>query len=432
MSVERASAVIWGEGTHAEQVQELLDFTLRNRPEEEQTSIKSAYEEISKLPEGTPEESDVKYQKAVTFVIDQVKDLGEGTDLEIEGFFNLLIAHVFGHRLIQDDETTSEVKRILDIVSKSPSENNALKYRIMSNTFNHSPHSFAIRPLIYTELLKTATANGELNALRLTKDDVDRWLVDWDISDEEKSAFVKQLVDAYQTSGQQETAYAYNLRYVQSLPSSSPLRQEAAVSAIVMALGLPTVYDFDPLFKLDAVVAAKDHEIFPLFQIFLSGGLQEYTAWASSNGAVIEKYGLIASQLEHKIRLLTFSSLGFQYVGKELPYSEIASHLQIDVSEVEKWSIDVIRVRLLTGKLSQTTKTLRVHRATARTFEREQWEALEKRLLAWKAGLASVISTVASARHQNGGANANAGAGVAAQGAATNGVEAAAPEVAAH
>lgn len=45
---------------------------------------------------------------------------------------------------------------------------------------------------------------------------------------------------------------------------------------------------------------------------------------------------------------------------------------------------------------------LNIIRSTARTFEREQWEALEKRLLAWKCGLNNVLEVVANARRQGG------------------------------
>jgi translation initiation factor 3 subunit M len=60
----------------------------------------------------------------------------------------------------------------------------------------------------------------------------------------------------------------------------------------------------------------------------------------------------------------------------------------------------VIRAGLLSGKLSQTSQSLHITRSTARTFEREQWEALERRLVAWKAGLAGVLEVVAAARKQ--------------------------------
>ena len=55
------------------------------------------------------------------------------------------------------------------------------------------------------------------------------------------------------------------------------------------------------------------------------------------------------------------------------------------------------------GKLSQTSRTLHVIRSTARTFELEQWQVLQKRLEAWKGGLAGVLEVVSAARKR--GAN---------------------------
>ena len=50
--------------------------------------------------------------------------------------------------------------------------------------------------------------------------------------------------------------------------------------------------------------------------------------------------GLDKAQLTRKIRLLSLASLGFQNIGNDLAYSKVASTLQVDVSEVEKWVID--------------------------------------------------------------------------------------------
>jgi len=88
-----------------------------------------------------------------------------------------------------------------------------------------------------------------------------------------------------------ETAYQYTLSYVSSLPTVSPDRQSAAIDAIALALRLPSIFDFDPLFKLDAVVAAKDHELFSLLQVFLNGGLPEFHSWSEKYPGVLEKYG---------------------------------------------------------------------------------------------------------------------------------------------
>jgi translation initiation factor 3 subunit M len=58
----------------------------------------------------------------------------------------------------------------------------------------------------------------------------------------------------------------------------------------------------------------------------------------------------------------------------------------------------VIRANLLWGKLSQTTQSLYVVRSSVRTFEKEEWETLEKRILAWKTGLSSVLDVVNNAK----------------------------------
>ncbi|KAG2047513.1 hypothetical protein BDR06DRAFT_963841 [Suillus hirtellus] len=51
----------------------------------------------------------------------------------------------------------------------------------------------------------------------------------------------------------------------------------------------------------------------------------------------------------------------------------VASILQIELSQVEKWAIDV---GLLSGKLTQTTQSLHVYHSSARMFERELWKSV--------------------------------------------------------
>lgn len=65
------------------------------------------------------------------------------------------------------------------------------------------------------------------------------------------------------------------------------------------ALRLPSYFDFDTLFRLDAVVAAKGHELFALLQIFLNEGLSQYKAWADSHADAIAKYGMTSSHTVH-------------------------------------------------------------------------------------------------------------------------------------
>ena len=116
--------------------------------------------------------------------------------------------------------------------------------------------------------------------------------------------------------------------------------------------------------------------------------------------------------------MLTLASLGFQNIGKDVPYATLASALQIDQSEVERWVIDgtlssfmctsilltsrlVIRAGLVSGKLSQSSRVFHITRSTSRVFERDQWATLEQRLVAWQTGLTAVLAVVASAREKS-------------------------------
>jgi translation initiation factor 3 subunit M len=126
-----------------------------------------------------------------------------------------------------------------------------------------------------------------------------------------------------------------------------------------MAVSNPTVFDFDSLFKLDAVVAAHSHPLFTLLRIFLSGGLDDLRAWQRAHADIIGSYstilapfalqtrlltkqiqGLDTAQLERKVHLLALADLGFQNIGQDLPYAHVAAALQVSPSEVERWVID--------------------------------------------------------------------------------------------
>lgn len=397
------SVSIFAEGTFEEQILELVSYIVRNRSEDERNSFVGPFHNALKLVEGKkPIEKDEPRRKLIiSKVLADVKGLGEGSDKEVEGFFNLLFAHLFALHSPSSPELKQYIISLLKVLSSS-SDRLSIRYRIFSNLFNTLPQTSPLRLLVYQSLLATATAHDDIDVLELKKENVEKWISEWDISPDEKAIFLKSIVDAYAKVDQLTTSYEYSLLYVRSLTPSSQAGQTAAVEAIAFALRLPSIFDFDPLFKLDAVLAAKSHELFLLLLIFLNNGLSEYQAWEKAHPGALEKYQITSEQLERKIRLLTLSSLAFNYIGQNLPYSKVAEVLQVDISEVEKWAIDVIRAGLVWGKLSQTTQSLQVTRSTARTFEHEQWQALEKRLVAWKAGLENVLDVVASAKRQSG------------------------------
>ncbi|KAH9051065.1 hypothetical protein EDB87DRAFT_1582957 [Lactarius vividus] len=83
-----------------------------------------------------------------------------------------------------------------------------------------------------------AGTNNELPVLRISCPDVERWPKETVTTRLEKSAFLERSVDV------------------------SEVTQAAAPDAIATALSDPTIFDFDPLLKLDSVLAAQEHSFF--------------------------------------------------------------------------------------------------------------------------------------------------------------------------
>ncbi|KAH9971432.1 PCI-domain-containing protein [Lactifluus volemus] len=396
------AVAIFAEGTFEDQIAELAGYISDSRPEQERASYVQSIQQRLVVEKGqTPLSEDIARRREVfSRLLGDVKGLGEGTEREIEGFFNLLYAHLLNLWPIDSSETKKHLSTLVPIITSSPADS-AIKYRILSNFFNTLPRQSALRLPVYKALLDLASSNDELQALQVSRADVERWLQEWEISSAEKSAFLETLVVAFSKAGQSETAYYYKLAHVRSLDPTSQSTTPAALDAIATAVSVPSVFDFDPLFKLDAVLAVHSHPLFALLRIFLSGGLDDLRSWQRAHADFIKSYGLDVTQLERKIRLLALADLGFQNIGQDLPYSRVATTLQVSPSEVERWVIDAIRADLLTGKLAQPAQTLRVTRATARVFGPQEWALLVKRLAGWRAGIAGVLDVVATARRRN-------------------------------
>ena len=136
--------------------------------------------------------------------------------------------------------------------------------------------------------------------------------------------------------------------------------------------------------------------IHALLKIFVGGRREDLEQWlASGDGrATVERHSLNPDELISKMRLLDLAELCVGSVSSEVSYDEIARVLNIPDEAVESWVIDVIRAGLVSGKLSQVKRSFRVYRSTYRSFERPQWESLEKRLVQWQSSVENLVSII--------------------------------------
>jgi translation initiation factor 3 subunit M len=162
--------------------------------------------------------------------------------------------------------------------------------------------------------------------------------------------------------------------------------QELSLRAVRMAISTPTRFDFQDLRALPSVQALSDsHPVYSqLLDIFTEQDLEDYNDFRDEHEGWIEKEKFDHEKLQRKMRLLTFASLAASTPNREIPYDNIAKALQIPVEEVEMWTIDVIRSKLVEGRLSQQQKVFLVHRTTYRVFGEKQWRELGTRIDQYK------------------------------------------------
>jgi translation initiation factor 3 subunit M len=272
----------------------------------------------------------------------------------------------------------------------------------LSNTFNSLPATSANRYTIFNTLLNLANANDELDTIADAIAAVPNWLADWDIPATEKASLLSSIAIKLQESDQGLKAYEFFLAHLRFLSSTSLSGQgssevqtkDAAEKTIVAALDLANVFDFEELSQVDAVKKLEGEPIGQLLHIFTQGTTKDWQSWKSANESEIERLKLSASGLERKIRLLDLAALCSRSISSEVPYAEMAKTLEVDIDEVEVWVIDVIRVGLVSGKLSQISQSLRVYKSVYRSFDLEQWKILQSRLSTWEASISSILTTI--------------------------------------
>lgn len=404
---------VLAEGTFEEQIVEVSAFLSRSQAEASRNDFISRFQQLALEAEpaapaasaddasaAAPASDAGKKAQTVQQLVSEVKSLGEGTDRELEGVYNLLF------RLISStNQQSTLLPSLISAISKEGAvEKNNVRYRILSNLFNSLPASSPLRLQTFNALLSLAAANDDLDYLTSSLKALPQWLAQWEVSEADKAACLesvaKALEGAEKEHGQTSKAYQFlllHLRYISSNPSGASTK-EAAERTVAAALRLPKLYEFEDLMQIPAVLQLNPSPVFDLLKIFVGGSTADYTTFASSNSSEISRLGLNSDELAHKIRLLDLADLCALSVSSDVPYSSIASTLKISEDEVETWVIDVIRAGLVSGKLSQVKQAFRVYKSTHRQFGKKEWEGLEKRLVEWQKSINAILESVAATR----------------------------------
>ncbi|KAI8853549.1 hypothetical protein BC829DRAFT_382310 [Chytridium lagenaria] len=310
---------------------------------------------------------------------------------EFERVFNFLIAVVL--------QTTPEnlaklVKNVIQPISTSPAGECQQKLRILSNLYNSlDPHS-PIRYDVFVAILKVAATNDELEHILLAY---------WGVPLASKRELYLLISDTLKASpSYKRESYEFLVKYLETFNGTDAKTLKTASShattAVKNAISIPSVLNFEDVYRLDAVRALGATPLIDLLKVFLDQTLKEYRAFTKKHSAFVKKEGLNEEDNVRKIRVLSLASLASKHIDGEVPYSVIAETLELKDDSVEIWVIDGIRAGLLDAKMNQLKKTVVVSRSIHRVFSKDQWKQLGERVDEWRANLKDVLQVLANAK----------------------------------
>lgn len=295
-------------------------------------------------------------------------------------------------------------------ITSSPVNGPGLALQTLTTIFNILPLASEARYHVFLAILKVIKATTSVQAFEALipqlETNIPNWLEAWQLDEEDKRRLFVAVADVATATGSEDHTYKYLLSSLETISPESASEQESqelARRTLRVALTNPTVTDFTPLTTNDAIVALRrsDSNLFDLLEIFSSDDYSSYTDFLETNE--LSALGIpdsAAEVLSNKIRLLTLATVAASSQSRSVPYSQIASALQIPSEDVEMWVIDTIRAGLVEGKLSQLKQEFLVQRATYRVFGEKQWAEIQGRLMVWRRSLESVLGIVKAERER--------------------------------
>ncbi|EXJ59400.1 uncharacterized protein A1O5_12281 [Cladophialophora psammophila CBS 110553] len=420
------------EGTFTELAEELAQYIDTLAKSEEGTGVQAEIGQListireSEQSQEAVDEPAIQNQKneVLKKIVTKASVLNSGPEREFSAAYNLLIS--LSSQSSIADGLFSRICTYLSEqpVTSSPTYGTSLALQTLTTIFNVLPPTSESRYHVFLAILKVMRRMSSAQAFEALipqlETNIPNWLSEWELDDEDARNLYVMVADVASATGNEDLHYTYLLSALQTIPpesASEPESAELARRALRVALTNPTITDFTPLTTNDAVVALRrtDGNLFDLLEVFSSDDYSSYTDFLETNN--LSDLGIpdsAAETLSHKIRLLTLATIAASSTTRSVPYSTIASALQIPSEDVEMWVIDTIRAGLVEGKLSQLKQEFLVQRATYRVFGEKQWAEIQGRLMVWRRSLESVLNVVRGEREKflREGPTANGDAGV--------------------
>ncbi|CAH3106685.1 unnamed protein product [Pocillopora meandrina] len=314
-------------------------------------------------------------------------DINFKSEAELEGVMNSLLSLI----LIVTEKRDDLIRKFCDKVAevRSDEDTSLTRLRILSILLNWLHERDPVRYDVYCTQVKVAGKAGLIDQINVSLDQVRSWLNMWEVDGVKARKVYRLLFDALTDDRQSEEATSVMVELLRTYTDENASEvKDDAKNCIVSLLGRPNVLIMDFLLTLPPVAALQGEPIYQLLTIFVSGKLADYMEFYEKNKDFVDSCGLTHEKNLHKMRVLTFMSLG--EAKSEVHFDDLCKELNISVDEIEEFIIEALRSKLIRTRIDQVNKKVIISSATHRTFGTNQWQELRDRLEEWRQSLQSV------------------------------------------
>lgn len=314
------------------------------------------------------------------------------------GCFQALISIMFS--LDNEGQYREVIEKVVGcLTSDDKPKTCKLRLKVLVSIFNMlvTPVTkfFAIK-----SIFRYALKSGQSAAVSKFHEKIDYWVTQWGLDVNGRRELYQVISDILEQD-RRGTALAvvYQVKFLdtyagQAYPADV---QKCAMDAVVSAITSP-VWFYRERSKLYETLAKQQlgesdmGKLVELLRILCADSLGSYQSYLAKNRDVLIAHKIDSDEVARSMRLLAICTLGAQ--EKLLTYEKISSTLQIDVADVEVWVVDAISNQLLEASMDQFNSVVKISKCANRSFDRGQWEALQKRLAILQKNMAGFIATV--------------------------------------
>lgn len=303
------------------------------------------------------------------------------SEQEIESVLNGIVAILI---LMDHPETDNLILAFSDKLTKA--KLGSLGLRVHWLLFQNLVEERDVRYSVYYHTVQIAKEIDQVKAIFPGLDTLKKWFSKTSVSTEQMQRLLRLLHEALLHSKESDLAakVMIDLLGTYTMENASQAKEDAK-RCILAAIADPETFLLDPLLSLKPVRHLEKELDYELLLIFVSGKLSDYLNFFKKHEDYIQKMGLDHNANLKKMRLLTFMQLAEGV--SEMSFNTITSELQIEESQVESFIIDLLKTKLVRGRMDQSARKVYISSSMHRTFGPAQWEQLRQTLRAWKANL---------------------------------------------